>query len=338
VITKSGTAAFHGAVYEFLRNNTLNAKGYFDPATPDFKQNEFGGTFGGPIRRDKTFFFSSYEGQRVRRGITSDPVIVPTLDERAGDFSAGPAFSGVLNSATVAQALMNRTGCAAAVQARGGAPIAAGSTYAAIFPGNAIPPECFDPTAADLLNQFVPRALAGTDTFRSAPNAKVRHDQLTFRLGHNLTSQQQLSFYYYGEDSSDGEPFSRFVGAGANLPGFGNITRNRFQQLNLSHVWTITAKTTNEIRLVYYRDGQGKLLSPAHTNRVQDSCAAIPANQCFADPANPSVGITPGYGAGFEGVPFVSLAGGFAFGNNQSGSFSQTGNVYQGLDAPIPEL
>lgn len=332
VVTKSGAAAFHGSVFEFLRNDVLNAKGYFDPATPDFKQNEFGGTFGGPIRRDKTFFFSSYLGERVRRGITSDPVIVPTPQERAGNFSAGPAFSGVLSSATVAQALINRSGCAAAVQASGGAPIAAGTSYAAIFPANIIPSECLDPTAADLLNQFVPPANAGADTFRSSPNAKGRQDELTFRLDHNLTSQQQLSFYYYGEDNFDGEPFSHFLASGANLPGFGTVTRSRFQQLNLSHVWTITAKATNEARFVYDRDGQGKLLSPARTNLVQNSCVVVPADQCFADPANPGLGIRPGYGPRFEGVPLVSLAGGFAFGNNPSGNFSQTGNVYQGLD------
>jgi outer membrane receptor protein involved in Fe transport len=332
VITKSGTSAFHGSAFEFLRNNALNAKGYFDPATPDFKQNEFGGTFGGPIRRDKTFFFSSYDRRRVRRGITSDPVIVPTPQERAGDFSAGPAFSGVLSSATVAQALSNRSGCAAAVQAHGGGPITAGSPYAAIFPGNRIPSECFDPTAVDLLNQFVPRANARNNTFRSVPDAQVSGAQLTFRLDHNFTSQQQLSLYYYVADGYDDEPFSRFLASGANLPGFGNETESRFQQLNLSHVWNRTAKTTNEFRFVFYRNGQGELLAPARTNLVQDSCVVVPANQCFSDPANPNLGITPEFGARYEGVPFVSLAGGFAYGNNQAGNFSQTGNVYQVLD------
>jgi len=256
VITKSGTSAFHGSIYEFLRNNAVNAKGYFDPATPDFKQNDFGGTFGGPIQRDKTFFFSSYEGRRVRQGISSDPVIVPTSAERAGDFSSGSEFSGVLNSEAVAQALGNRSGCAAAVQGRGGAPIVEGSPYAAIFPGNVIPSECFDPTALDLLNQFVPRANSATETFRAAPDAGVREDQLTFRLDRNFSSQQQLSVYYYVEGGYDDEPFSRFLASGANLPGFGNETENRFQQLNLSHVWTITAKASNEARLVYYRNGQ----------------------------------------------------------------------------------
>ncbi len=321
VITKSWTAAFHGSVYEFLRNNVLNAKGYFDPTTPDFKQNEFGGTFGGPVRRDNTFFFLSYGGRRVREGISSDTVIVPTLAERLGDFSAGPGFSGVLSSPVVAQALANRSGCASAVQANGGDAISAGMPYAAIFPGNIIPSACFDPTAADLMNQFVPPANFGADMFRSAPDAKVRQDQVTFRLDHNFTSQQQLSFYYYGQDGFDGEPFSRFLASGANLPGFGNITRGRFQQLNLSHAWTITAKTINEARFVYYRQGQKDLVSPQRTNLVQNSCQTVPSDQCFSDPANPSLGITPGYGANYEGVPFVSLSGGFAFGNNQGGKF-----------------
>jgi len=332
VVTKSGGPGFHGSGYEFLRNNVLNAKGYFDPTTADFKQNQFGGTVGGPVRRDKTFFFASYEGRREREGVTSDLVTVPTAGERTGDFSAGTAFAGTLQDATVAQALSNRPGCAEAVRGRGGAAIAAGTAYAAIFPGNVIPAECFDRTAVDLLNQFVPAANAGSNKFQAVPTAKVRNDQVTLKLDDNLTGQQQLSFYYYGADGFDGEPFSRFAASGASLPGFGNLTRDRFQQANLSHVWTITAKTINEARFVYYRNGQDELLSPARTNLVQNSCTVVPASECFGDPSNPALGITPGYGPEHEGVPFVLLAGGFAFGNNLDGSFSQTGNIYQGAD------
>jgi hypothetical protein len=332
VITKSGGSAFHGSLYEFFRNNVLNANGFFDPTKPDFKQNDFGGTAGGPLWRDKTFLFASYEGRRVRQGIPSDSVVVPTVAEREGDFSAGPMFTGILRDNAVTQALLSRPGCATAVQANSRAPIAAGEPYAAIFPGNRIPRECFDPTALDLLDQFVPLPLPGGDTFEAAPNAKVRADQLTFRLDHNLTSQQRLSFYYYGEDGSDIEPFSRFIASGSNLPGFGNETRDRFQQANLSHVWTVTAKAINESRFVYYRSGQGKLLSPLRTNLVQDSCSVVPASDCFSDPSDPSLGITPGLPAADEGVPFVALAGGFSFGNNEGGNFSQTGNIYQGTD------
>jgi carboxypeptidase family protein len=333
VITKSGSDVFHGSVYEFLRNDLLNSKGYLDPQKPDFKQNEFGGTLGGPLSHGKSFFFSSYEGRRIRNGISSDPVIVPTLPERAGDFSAGPPFSGVVNDQTVATALNHRAGCASAVAAQGGSAITPGVSYAAIFPGNIIPKECFDPTASDLMHRFVPAPNVGAETFRAIPNAQVRQDQVTARVDHNLTSQQQLSFYYYGTDGFDGEPFSRFQAVGADLPGFGNQTRARFQQLNLSHNWMINARTTNEAHFVYYREGQGQFLSPQRTGLVEDSCSKVSPAQCFSDVTNPRLGITPGYGPSYEGVPFVSLAGGFRFGNNANGNFAQSGNVYQAFDS-----
>jgi hypothetical protein len=332
VITKSGGSKLHGSVYEFLRNDVLNSKGYFDQSVPDFKQNDFGATLGGPIRRDKTFFFASYEGRRIVQGISSSPVIVPTAQERAGDFSAGLAFAGTLQSSAVAQALNNRSGCAAAVALNGGAAIAAGTPYSSIFPGNVIPAQCFDATAADLLNGFVPEANAGSNLFQSTPNAKIRSDQVSLRLDHNLTGQQQLSFYYYGDDGYNNQPFDTFLASGANLPGFGYRTRDRFQQVNLSHEWTISAKSINEARVVYYRSGEGRLLAPARTNLVQDSCTSVPASQCFADASNPDFGIHPGYGAQYEGVPLVSLSGGFSLGNNSSGNFSQTGNLYQAAD------
>jgi len=333
VITKSGSNAFHGSTYEYFRNTALNARGYFDPEKPDFKQNEFGGTLGGPVRRDKTFFFSSYEGRRVRNGVTSDSVTVPTTQERSGNFSAGQPFTGVLQDATVATELNTRPGCASAVNALGGAPVAAGTPYSGMFPGNIIPPECFARTAADLMTEFVPFPDVGTQTYRAVPNAKVRQDQITARLDHNPTSQQQLTFYYYGTDVFDGEPFARFQAVGANLPGFGGRTRERFQQLNLSHNWMISAKTINESRFVYYRGGQGQFLSPMRTGLVQNSCSTVPLDQCFSDSTNPLLGITPGYGPKYEGVPFISLAGGFSVGNNANGNFAQTGNVYHGFDS-----
>jgi len=332
VITKSGSSRLHGTAYEFLRNDALNSKGYFDQTTPDFKQNEFGGTIGGPIRRDRTFFFASYEGRRQIQGISSGPIIVPSTPERAGDFSQGPAFAGVLQSYAVANVLNTRTGCSAAVSGSGGSAIAAGTPYSSIFPGNVIPPECFDPTAVDLLHRFVPDATSTGNVFQITPNARVREDQVTFLVDHNLTGQQQISLFYYGSDGYDNQPFARFQDFGAALPGFGSNTRQRFQQVNLSHSWTITAKSVNEVRVVYYRMGQGKLLAPSSTNLVEDSCTVVPADQCFSDPSNPQVGIHPGYGARYEGVPLVDVAGGFSYGNNAAGYFSQSGNTYQAQD------
>ena len=78
VVTKSGTNAVHGDFYEFLRNQALNTKGYFDPFIARYKQNQFGATLGGPIKKDKMFIFGSYEGNRLRQGISSGQVFLPT--------------------------------------------------------------------------------------------------------------------------------------------------------------------------------------------------------------------------------------------------------------------
>jgi hypothetical protein len=85
VVTKSGTNKLHGDVYEFFRNRALNSKGFLDPFKPDNKTNQFGATLGGPIRKDRTFVFGSYEGRRQVAGLTSDPVVFPSAAELGGE-------------------------------------------------------------------------------------------------------------------------------------------------------------------------------------------------------------------------------------------------------------
>jgi hypothetical protein len=334
VVTKSGTNAFHGDVYEFLRNNVLNARGFFDTSIPDFKQNQFGGTLGGPIRKDRTFFFASYEGRRIRQGDPSPAFPVPTLAERGGDFSAGQPFSGTLSDPNgTVSALMNaRPGCAAAVAAEGGAPIAPGTAYSAIFPNNQIPPQCFDPTALDLMNQYVPQANLNGTEYQSVPTSREYDDQLTGRIDHKLSDHQQFNAYYYFDDQFYTQPFSFFQGAGANVPGFGGLYNNRYQQVNLTHTWVISPSTVNEFRFSAFREAQGEFNHPQHTNLVQDSCKTVAADECFSDPNNPALGITPHLGAQHEGVPFLTVSGGFALGNNYEGELPQIGNTFQWMD------
>ncbi|MEO6981575.1 MAG: carboxypeptidase regulatory-like domain-containing protein, partial [Edaphobacter sp.] len=92
-ITRSGSNKFHGGVYDYIRNNVLNSKSYFDKGVTPLKRNQFGATFGGPILRDKTFFFLSYEGLRLNTSstITSASLVTPTPLEAVGDFTASPA-------------------------------------------------------------------------------------------------------------------------------------------------------------------------------------------------------------------------------------------------------
>src|SRR5580692_7342727 len=121
VITKSGSDSFHGNVFEFLRNTVLDARGYFDPTRPDFRQNQFGGTLGGPVRRGKVYFFGDYQGTRTNQGVETGNISVPSLEERAGNFSDSPtAFSTNINGngtpiASVVNSACSNDQCLAAV-------------------------------------------------------------------------------------------------------------------------------------------------------------------------------------------------------------------------------
>ena len=335
VVTKSGTNAFHGNVYEFFRNKVLNSKGYFDSEKPDFKQNQFGGTFGGPIKKDKTFFFASYEGRRIRQGISSDAILVPTPEERAGDFSRQTPFSGVLTDQNVADTLNARTGCAGAVAAAGGAPIAAEANFADIFAGNVVPAECMDPTSVDLMNRFVPGANRPDGTFQTVAGIhKDRTDQFTFKFDHRINDKQNFSAYYYFNDSNLFDPYSRFQAGGATTLGFGASTLERYQQYNLTHNWTISNNLVNEAHFTYFREAQGNFLHPQRTNLVQDSCATVAPDACFNDgTADNQTGIHPRLGASREGVPFVDVSGLFSYGNNFEGEIPQVGNTFQWSDS-----
>src|SRR6202453_3270155 len=126
VITKSGSNAFHGDAFEFFRNTALDARGYFDPTRSAFKQNQFGGTIGAPVRRDKIFFFADYQGTRTNQGVSTGNISVPTVAQRNGNFSdltksvTGPYLANLLSQE------LGRT-------------VTAGEPYTAVFPNGNIP-------------------------------------------------------------------------------------------------------------------------------------------------------------------------------------------------------
>jgi hypothetical protein len=365
VVTKGGTNQFHGDVYEYFRNKVLNARGYFDTIKPDLKQNQFGATLGGPIKKDRSFFFASYEGRRIIQGISSDTVTVPTDLERLGDFSAGTPFPGSLTTDTVAQVLNARnwtgTPCSTAISNLGGTPPPNtlppdGVTWASIFPTNMIPRDCQDPVSLSLLQQYVPHANVGADIFQAVPNGNNYANQFTLRLDHKINDHQQFTAYYYFTDHNQLDPFAKFESGGANLPGFGAFTDERFQQWNLTHTWTLTPTTVNEFRFTYFRQGQLTFLHPQHTFAVTDSCSQFPnlldptllaaaKAACFTGQTDTGVyapyqngsftsnfGITPGLGPSREGVPFINILGEFNIGNNLEGEIPQVGNTFQWAD------
>ncbi|MFZ0687593.1 MAG: carboxypeptidase regulatory-like domain-containing protein [Terriglobales bacterium] len=352
VITKSGTNDLHGDIFEYFRNTVLDARNYFDIHRPQWNQNQFGGTLGGPIVKDRTFFFVSYEGRRIREGLTGQSVNVPTgapsltapTGEFAGDFSDQGAFSGSISSPFVAQVLDGRPGCDAAlgytVASLGPNPAWGGP--GGVFPNNVIPAPCQDPAAASLLQQFVPAANVGVGQNVSVPVSTDNSDQFTVRLDHKINDRQNFSAYYYFNDGRQLQPYDQFEAAGANVPGFGNFNNSRFQQWNLNHTWTVSNSVVNEARFTYMREGQLGFLKPQNTGAVTDSCVNAPAN-CFTGTSDSSaitsqygtsaqLGITPGLPANLTGVPYVNISGGATFGNNFEGTLPQIGNSFQWSD------
>src|SRR5450432_3393574 len=363
VVTKSGTNQIHGSFYEFFRNDVLNAHPFtfFAAPKPEFRQNQFGGTFGGPIRKDKTFFFASYEGRRTVEGKVSQPINVPTAAELTnGDFSAPglangvvdltsglPGFAGSLSDATVANVLQSRCGAnlsapasaAVASVAGGGAP----QPYSTIFPNFQVPTQCFDPVAVSLL-QFVPGA-GGSGGVQITPNKTDRGDQFQIRVDHSITSNQKLAVYYYFDDDNALDPFAKFQASGATTGNFPGVYATRVQQINATHTWTLGSTGVNELRFSYFREGQLQFDSPTRTGAIQASCGAsgVASAFCFTGTSdtplvtdggtllgtNPDYGLHSGLGPTKEGVPFIDVGGGFTIGNNFNGQLPQIGNTFQ---------
>ena len=353
VITKSGTNDFHGNLYEYFRNTVLDGTGYFNTSKPQLNQNQFGGTFGGPIKKNRTFFFLSYEARRVRQGQAGALVNVPTTPERSGNFNDTGGFGVTttnpntgapngINDQFVADVLKGRPGCTTAIGGLGGATPAAGVLWTDIFPTNVIPTACQDPVAANL-QRFMPAENAGPGQYQAVVTGTDNQHQFTVRLDHKINDHQSFTGYYYFTDIAQFSPYDTFEESGANVPGFGNFDNTRNQQWNLSHTWTINNSLINEARFTYMREGQLGFLQPQTNNAVTGSCTGSAAAFCFTGLSDSSainglgattpIGITTGLPSTQTGVPYVNVSGGAEIGNNWEGVLPQVGNSFQWSDS-----
>jgi len=171
--TKSGTNVFHGSGFEFFRNETLNARNFFqssNPQKPAYRRNQFGGTFGGPVVRDRTFFFADYQGQRQSIGRTVIST-VPTVLQRQGIFTEAIAgrVPAVYDPATTVG--LTRTP----------------------FHGNAIPANRIDPVALALLQRYpLPTGSGTSNNYRRTANEIDDQDQWDARIDHRLSTRDQM--------------------------------------------------------------------------------------------------------------------------------------------------
>jgi carboxypeptidase family protein len=266
VTTKSGSNAFHGSLFEFVRNTDLDAKGDFDTTTPKFNLNQFGGSFGGPILHNKTFFFVDAEQKDQREGITFTGLI-PSLAMRSGDFSNDP-FG---NPAALAIANPNMVGAADAYfqcDASGNPiPAAADGSQAKGTDCAKIPSNLIDPVGQALINIYpTPNANAGNPNasynYVNEPVRKLNETKFDVRLDQTLTAKDN-AFARFSYDQA----FS-FVPGGA--PGlaesnsFGSnenlINHARNIGIGWSHVFSPTVlnqATVGYDRIFDYIDSLG---------------------------------------------------------------------------------
>ena len=242
VVTKSGSDSFHGDAFEFLRNTVLDAKNHFSDTRGVFRQNQFGGTIGGPIRKQKLFFFADYQGTRTEQGVTSPLTSVPSLADRTGDLSDQ---EGSLTGSVSGPALANLLSSELHYPVSQGEPyFTSGCTSATcVLPGGQIPMTAWSTPATNLL-QYIPKPNQGSDLFStSAFGETVRDDKLAGRVDSN-NAWGQFSFYYFLDNYRLDNPYPGAQG-GASVPGFDALTIGQAQLFSLGNT-RIFGSTINE--------------------------------------------------------------------------------------------
>ncbi len=261
VVTKSGANAFHGDGFEFLRNTNLDARNYFSPTRGAFDQNQFGGTLGGPVKRDKIFFFGDYQGTRSTQGVDTGQIPVPSMEDRTGDLSdmAG-SFVTTNANGNVVPTTVSGPYFASLLTQKLGYSVWAGEPYytpgcsssSCVLPDATIPQSAWSAPATNLL-KYIPTPNNANGTFSSsAYNQTLGDDKGGYRLDAN-TRWGLLSAYYFLDNWSQNNPYPVAQG-GANVPGFNALYTGRAQLLNLSDTKTINATALNEFRFSFMRD------------------------------------------------------------------------------------
>jgi len=280
VVTKSGSNAIHGDVFEFFRNTNLDARNYFSQDRGIFKQNQFGATLGGPIKRGKVFYYADYQGTRQTQGMDTGRIPVPTLQDRAGNlfdqsgsFATPETIDGqpvnvpmtVSGSYFAGQILSPKLGYSVKQGepyyfVRGETiPGSQGGTYSfdcastsdCVFPNAAIPQNAWSAPAKALL-QYIPKpSVSDNEYSTSAYNQQLRDNKGAMRVDAD-THWGRLSGYYSLDDYVLDNPYPTSQG-GANVPGFNALSVGRSQLIVIEHDRAIKSTAFNQSHISYTR-------------------------------------------------------------------------------------
>lgn len=304
VVTKSGTNGYHGNLFEFVRNTDFDAANYFaEGQRSAYHQNQFGGTFGGPIKRDKIFFFADYQGNRVVQGQTQKINGAPSAATEGGDFSG--IASSLIGSTVTGPAWASQ------LSTQLGQPVSVGEPYytatcttaaQCVFPNAQLSPTAFNPISANLLQYVLPAnqpidPSSGTGTYLNSSEAiNLTDNKFSGRVDAN-TSFGLLSAYYYFDRYNQISPY--WPGNAPLYPGFGVEGKGQTHNVNLGATKTFSSAAVNEFRLGYFR-------LDTLFNQPQGGKGVTLASLGFASGANGAPGIVPLVPA-LEGVPEIDF-------------------------------
>lgn len=228
VVTKSGTNQFHGDLFEFVRNGAFNARNFFAAQQDTLRRNQFGGTVGGPIVKDKLFFFGGYQGTRNRQNPPSTLALVPTAAMLAGDFTAVES---------------------AACQSRGARTLIDPSTGASFFPANRISPTLFSPPALALATKYLPQTTDPCGAIRFGIPTTGDEDQLIGRVDWVKSQKQTIFTRYFVADYRNPALFD-----GKNLLATARAgVLDRAQNAVIGDTYTFSPRVVNSLHLRFSR-------------------------------------------------------------------------------------
>jgi hypothetical protein len=257
VATKAGTNAFHGSIFEFHRNDTFDSANFFHPADqpmPPLRQNQYGGALGGPLIRNRSFFFASYEGTEMRRSETRT-FSVPPAAVRAGTFSGLDTICDPL--------------------------AVPGTGVCSPFPDNQIPAARIDPIAATFLDNVpLPTSSAALQNLTAVEALTRDLDQFSVRVDHALTDTDQVFARFSTFDASDLQPFGTSALQESLVPGFGRTLTTNARNLAASHTRVIGNSMLNELRFGWMTVEGGQV----SLNRGNDFAARVGLLGVTSDP------------------------------------------------------
>ena len=343
VVTKGGTNGLHGDAFEFLRNTALDARNFFSPEREAYQQNQFGGTLGGPIKKDKLFFFGDYQGTRNVQGLDTGLLPVPSRADRtghlsdiAGSFVTVDAKGNTVPTTVSTCAAVPPVPCLASQLSQVlGYTVSPDEPYffpgcsstganPCVFPNAVIPPSAFSNPANNLL-QYIPLPnleTANGPAFSGTENERIRDDKTSLRIDAVSARWGNLSAYYFFDDYRVDNPFPTGQG-GASVPRFNALNLGRAQLISLGDTKTFGSSMVNELHFSFMR-------SANNVGQPQGGLGVSLASQGFVTGAG-TPGIFP-LAPQIEGVENIVFQNAFVMGEPIT-NLAQANNTFSVNDS-----